>query len=146
MLWKRLGGTLERVMKRGHRDTLQVWLFSPLSDVTIADSLVERGHDIGERKHESTITIMSQPSEDCRLTDYSLELKLIRSVNNYMDVVESYGLPVPPYDVERLNTAAIMFRAFGRDEALKRMTALKYEDYKPIIVSLTAQLNNQADP
>lgn len=58
-------------------------------------------------------------------------------VNNYMELVESYHLPVPSYDVERLNTAAIMFRAYGRDEALKRMTALKYEDYKPIIVSIS---------
>lgn len=56
-----------------------------------------------------------------------------------MSVVESLRLPVPPYDTERLDMAAKMFRDLGRDEALKRMTSLKYEDYKPIIVSQSTQ-------
>lgn len=41
--------------------------FHLLAILACSDPPVERGHDIGERKHESTITIMSRPSEDCKL-------------------------------------------------------------------------------
>lgn len=46
-----------------------------------------------------------------------------------MDEVAKLKLPVPAWDVNRLNKAASAFTNMGRDKALMYMQSLKLEDY-----------------
>ncbi|RSH90248.1 putative PHD type zinc finger protein with BAH domain-containing protein [Saitozyma podzolica] len=82
--------------------------------------IIERGHDVGERKHESTLDVISTPS-----TDFDL----------YMQEVQQLKLPVPSYDVERLNRAATTYTSLNgdRDEAFQVMRHLKLPSFNPII-------------
>jgi hypothetical protein len=60
----------------------------------------------------------------------------LTTVDVYMSRVRAMkGLPVPEYDIERLDIAATSFSTLGAERAFKRMNQLKLEDYKPIIVS-----------
>jgi hypothetical protein len=45
------------------------------------------------------------------------------------------SLPVPAWDVERLNRSAISYTTLGPDRGMKALTSLKLADYRPIIVS-----------
>jgi len=55
-----------------------------------------------------------------------------------MDSVKSANhLPVPDYDVERLNQAATAFTSKGSRDGMRYMISLKKADYRPISVSLT---------
>lgn len=57
-------------------------------------------------------------------------------MNAFMDEVHKLKLPVPPWDVNRLNKAASAFTTMGRDKAIKYMLSLKLEDYgDPLEVS-----------
>lgn len=95
-------------------------------------TIVERGHDIGERKHESTYDVICTPSDE---REYR-SLVILTPVNTYMDQVKSLSnLPVPNYDVERLNKAASAFTTLGSRSAMKHMASLKLPDYNPIIAS-----------
>ncbi|WWD07955.1 hypothetical protein V865_006064 [Kwoniella europaea PYCC6329] len=79
--------------------------------------LIERGYDPGERKYESSLTLRSRPSDD---------------LNSYMDEVRSFKLPVPSYDVERLNLAIDSYTTMGREKATQFMRRTKLADFKPI--------------
>ena len=50
------------------------------------------------------------------------------------------NLPVPDYDVERLNKAASAFTSLGSKSALKHVASLKLADYNPVIVGLLRDL------
>ena len=55
-----------------------------------------------------------------------------------MDSVKAVNhLPVPDYDVERLNQAATAFTSKGSRDGMRYMISLKKADYRPISVSLT---------
>lgn len=53
-----------------------------------------------------------------------------------MDAVAQLQMPVPPYDVRRLNKAVESYTAMGPDKALKYLQSLKLSDFNPIEVSL----------
>jgi hypothetical protein len=93
-----------------------------------------RGHDVGERKHESTIDVICTPTTDC---EYCLIAVLTILVDLYMQEVQQLKLPVPFYDVERLDRAAATYTALNedRDEAFQVMRHLQLQDFHPIIVS-----------
>lgn len=99
---------------------------------------MERGHDNGERRHESTYDVICTPSNEReRATIESRERSLI-PVNSFMDSVKALNsLPVPDYDVERLNQAALAFTAKSARDGMKQMISLKKADYRPITVSRT---------
>ncbi|WVF70081.1 hypothetical protein IAT40_004868 [Kwoniella sp. CBS 6097] len=79
--------------------------------------MLERGHSPGERKHETTIELKGQPSDD---------------LSEYMDEVKALELAVPHWDVERLNLAIASYTSMGREKALKYMRRTKLADFKPI--------------
>jgi hypothetical protein len=56
-----------------------------------------------------------------------------------MQEVQQLKLPVPSYDVERLNRAATTYTSLNgdRDEAFQVMRHLKLSSFNPIIVSPT---------
>lgn len=58
-------------------------------------------------------------------------------VDLYMQEVQQLKLPVPSYDVERLNRAAQTYTSLtgDRDEAFQVMRHLKLSSFNPIIVS-----------
>ncbi len=57
-----------------------------------------------------------------------------------MDQVAALTLPVPTYDVQRLDRAVSLYTALGREGALRAMRHLKLADFSPIIVGLIARL------
>lgn len=61
-------------------------------------------------------------------------------VNAYMEQVAALTLPVPPYDVVRVDKAIKCYTKYGRDKALAMMRALKLSDFDPITVSRIRQL------
>nr|XP_031861887.1 uncharacterized protein CI109_002716 [Kwoniella shandongensis]KAA5528959.1 hypothetical protein CI109_002716 [Kwoniella shandongensis] len=79
---------------------------------------IERGHDPDERKHESTIELKSQPSDE---------------LNAFMEEVAAMKLAVPSYDVERLNMAIASYTTMGREKALKYMRSTRLSSFRPII-------------
>ena len=109
-----------------------------LSSSLLIDSqlmVVERGHDKGERKHESTYDVICTPSEERKLVHRESRPSLM-SVNTFMDSVKALtNLPVPEYDVERLNQAALAFTTKGAREGMRHMISLRKADYRPISVS-----------
>ena len=44
------------------------------------------------------------------------------------------NLPVPAYDVERLDRSALAFTSLGGERALRAMGVLQLEDYHPVVV------------
>lgn len=46
------------------------------------------------------------------------------------------SLPVPSYDVERLNLSLSLYTAHGRDQALASLKQKRLKDFSPVIVSL----------
>lgn len=101
---------------------------------------MERGHDIGERKHEQTYDVMCTPSAECQSSRRRVGCwRLTRPVHYLMEDVAELDLPVPPYNVERLNRAATTFASLGsREAALEAMRRSKLSDFKPITVSRVA--------
>ncbi|ORX34360.1 hypothetical protein BD324DRAFT_635569 [Kockovaella imperatae] len=77
---------------------------------------VERGHDVGERRHESSIDIWCTPSAD---------------LNTYMNDLQSLKMPVPPYNVDRLNRGVLLYTTLGHDRALKIMRGMRLDDFPP---------------
>jgi hypothetical protein len=56
-------------------------------------------------------------------------------VSSYMEDVAAMKLPVPPYDVERLDRAARSFTQLGYAGAMDSLRQTTLADYRPIIVS-----------
>ena len=93
---------------------------------------VERGHDVGEKNHDSTIDVWSVPSDD---REYPELAGAERSVVSYMDEVNAMSLDTPPYDLARINLALRLYKNFGREAALSKMRNSRPADFDPIIVS-----------
>lgn len=56
-----------------------------------------------------------------------------------MEDVRQLKMPIPSFDVRRLNRAIEAYTTMGRDKALKYMQSLKLADFNPIEVSWDAQ-------
>ena len=54
-----------------------------------------------------------------------------------MDDVAAMKLPVPPYDVTRLNKAAQAFTRSQYDGAMRTLRSLRLADFDPITVSFS---------
>lgn len=77
---------------------------------------MERGFDPGEHQHESTLTLLSEPSND---------------LGEYMEDVRNLRMPVDNFDVKLLNRAVEEYTALGRDKALEHLQTLKLADFTP---------------
>lgn len=90
----------------------------------------ERGFDPDENAHATTLTVLSEPEpgRECRLP------APLTSVGPFMGDVARLNLPVPPYDINRLNKAVSAYHTLGPDAGLKHMKAQKLADYgNPLI-------------
>ncbi|OCF76650.1 hypothetical protein I204_02349 [Kwoniella mangroviensis CBS 8886] len=63
---------------------------------------------------------------------YKGRVQIPSQLNSYMDEVRSFKLPVPSYDVERLNLAIDSYTTMGREKATQFMRRTKLADFKPI--------------
>ncbi|GMK59807.1 hypothetical protein CspeluHIS016_0900240 [Cutaneotrichosporon spelunceum] len=79
----------------------------------------ERGFDPDENAHTPTLTVLSVPDP---------------GLGPFMDDVASLNLPVPPYDINRMNKAVVAYHDKGAEEGLKYMKSQKLADFgNPLI-------------
>jgi hypothetical protein len=58
-----------------------------------------------------------------------------------MDQVRAMkNIPVPAYDVARLDMAVLAFTRMGSEKALRHMASTRLADYKPIVVGTASRL------
>lgn len=93
---------------------------SSLLDTGSSRLILERGYDPGEQNHDPTLMVLSEPSDD---------------LADYMEEVRRMKMPVPPYDVRRLNAAVEAYTAYGRDDAIRYLKSLKLADFNPMVWS-----------
>ncbi|CAK9782337.1 hypothetical protein CC85DRAFT_282380 [Cutaneotrichosporon oleaginosum] len=92
--------------------------------------LPERGFDPDENGYATTLTVLSKPDP---------------GLGPFMDAVARLALPVPPYDISRLDKGVHAYMTLGATAGMKRIKALKPADFDSLSWSAAEDATLEAE-